>query len=154
MIFTSLFCWVHNFSNTSTSYYYAILHEFVVVIVVVANTDTLKSPKNQRLVIDWFHCRDGKVQYFCMSVKVCKSLFFNVFAVLQITYLTTFPHKFSGFGGKVVVSLSFYFTDFTFSPEHSMYVKPLHFHKVLLLLVFLSKQLHYIFFDHQKIFEP
>ena len=46
------------FSTTFTSYFYTILHEFVVVIVVVANMDTLKSPKNQHLFIDRFHRRD------------------------------------------------------------------------------------------------
>ena len=56
----------------------------------------------QKSILDL--CRDGKVPFFHMPVKVCKSLFFKVFAVFQITYLTTILRKFSGFGGKLVVS--------------------------------------------------
>lgn len=85
-----------------TSYYNTILHEFVVVIVVVANTDTLKSPKNQHLVVDGFHCREPYNQFFETLYMPSNPYFirFSNFTLYHISSL--FCTESEDFGTKLV----------------------------------------------------
>lgn len=102
MIFYHYSVGFKTFFYYSTSYFFIILHEFVVVIVVVANTDTLRSPKNQHLVVDWFHCREPYNQ-FSKTLCIPSNPYFIRFSRFTLYHISSlFYIKFKNFGTKLV----------------------------------------------------